>query len=102
MNKAELIKAVMDKCRPGDFASKAAAERAVNALTSVISDELKAGNDVSIYGFGTFSTVSRDARMGRNVRTGEPMAIPATVVPKFKASKNLKDEVAAAHGCAAE
>ena len=50
MNQAELIKAVMDKCRPGDFASKAAAERAVNALTSVIGDELKAGNDVSIYG----------------------------------------------------
>lgn len=102
MNKAELIKAVMDNCRPGDFASKAAAERAVNAMTMVIGDQLKAGEEVSIYGFGTFTTVQRDARMGRNVRTGEPMNIPATIVPKFRASKNLKDEIAAARGCSAE
>lgn len=96
MNKAELTSAVVDKCKPGDFPSKAAAGRAVNAVMEVIAEQLKAGEDVVITGFGTFTTVARDARVGRNVQTGEPMDIPATVAPKFKASKNLKAEVAAA------
>ena len=53
MNKAELIQAVKEKCRDKDFASKAAAERAVSAVFDVIGERLVAGEDVSIQGFGT-------------------------------------------------
>lgn len=98
MNKAELIQAVKGKCEK-DFASKAAAERVVSAVFDVIGDRLIAGEDVAIQGFGTFTTAEHGARMARNVRTGEPVEVPAKVLPKFKASQILKNAVAAAHGC---
>ena len=44
-------------------------------------------------GFGTFEVVDRDAREGRNPKTGETMTIAASKAPKFKAGKALKDEV---------
>ena len=97
MNKAELIQAVKEKCRDKDFASKAAAERAVSAVFDVIGERLVAGEDVSIQGFGTFTTAEHGARMARNVRTGEPVEVPAKVLPKFKASQRLKDSVSEAH-----
>lgn len=99
MNKAELIQAVREKCRDKDFASKAASERAVVAVFDVISEKLIAGEEVAIQGFGTFTTAEHGARMARNVRTGEPVEVPAKVLPKFKASQILKNAVAAAHGC---
>ena len=48
---------------------------------------------LSLTGFGTFSVTDRPARQGRNPRTGEPKAIPASKAPKFKAGKKLKDSV---------
>ena len=73
--------------------SKAAADSAVNAVFSSISDALAREETVTIAGFGTFSTKRRPARQGRNPRTGESITIAASKVPSFKAGKNLRDTV---------
>lgn len=99
MNKAELIQAVKEKCRENDFASKVAATRAVTAVFDVIGERLTAGEDVIIQGFGTFTTSEHSAHMARNVHTGEPVEVPAKVLPRFKASQILKNAVSAAHSC---
>lgn len=73
--------------------SKAAADNVVNTVFSAITDALAKGEAVAIAGFGTFTTKSRAAREGRNPRTGETIAIPASTVPSFKAAKALRDAV---------
>ena len=73
--------------------SKAAADNVVNTVFSAITDALAKGETVTIAGFGTFTTKSRTARQGRNPRTGESIAIPASTVPSFKAAKALRDAV---------
>ncbi|NIM28060.1 MAG: DNA-binding protein HU [Gammaproteobacteria bacterium] len=87
MNKAELIDAVADAA---DI-SKAAAGRSVDTVLEVITDSLKKGNAVTLVGFGTFSSRRREARTGRNPRTGEPIQIAASNLPVFKPGKALKD-----------
>ena len=72
---------------------KAEAEYAVNALLEAIRGALASGEKVSLVGFGTFSARSRPARMGRNPRTGESIAIAASKTPSFKAGKALRDAV---------
>ena len=89
MNKTELIAAVADKAE----LSKKDAEKAVKAVIDSISEELKAGGKVQLVGFGTFEVSKREAREGRNPRTGATMSIKATKMPKFKAGKALKDMV---------
>ena len=73
--------------------SRAAADNVVNTVFSAITDALAKGEAVAIAGFGTFTTKSRAAREGRNPRTGETIAIPASTVPSFKAAKALRDAV---------
>ena len=87
MNKAELIDAVADAA---DI-SKAAAARSVDTVLEVITESLKNGNAVTLVGFGTFNTRRREARTGRNPRTGEPIQIRASNLAVFKAGKALKD-----------
>ena len=89
MNKSELIDAVADSA---DI-SKAAAARAIDAVTDSITSALKAGDSVSLVGFGTFVVKQRSARTGRNPQTGQPINIAAANVPGFKAGKALKDSV---------
>lgn len=89
MNKAELIDAVAE----GADISKADATRAVDAVVEQITNALKSGDQVTLIGFGTFAVKDRAARTGRNPRTGEPIDIPASKVPGFKAGKALKDAV---------
>lgn len=73
--------------------SAAAADKAVVAVFSAISDALASGETVTLTGFGTFSTRRREARQGRNPRTGESITIAASNVPAFKAGKTLRDAV---------
>ena len=73
--------------------SKAAAGRALDAVTDAITEALKKGDTVSVLGFGTFSVRERAAREGRNPRTGETIKIKASKNPAFKAGKALKDAV---------
>jgi DNA-binding protein HU-beta len=89
MNKAELIAAVAEKA---DLPKKDA-EKAVRALTDVISEELVKGEKIQLVSFGTFEVSERAAREGRNPKSGEVMNIPASKIPKFKAGKALKDMV---------
>ncbi len=89
MNKSELIAAVAEKAA----ISKKDAEQAVNAVVSVITDALVDGDRVQLVGFGTFEVRERDARKGKNPRTGEVINIAASKVPAFKAGKALKDVV---------
>ena len=89
MNKSDLIEAVAEAA---DI-SKAAAGRAVEAMTTTIADALKGGETVSLIGFGTFAVKERAARTGRNPKTGETIAIGASKSPAFKAGKALKDAI---------
>ena len=90
MNKAELINAVAEKAG----LSKKDTEVAVNSLIEVITAALKKGDKVQLVGFGSFEVKARAARTGRNPKTKEPINIPASKVPAFKAGKALKDAVA--------
>lgn len=89
MNKSEFVDAVAQNA---DI-PKATASKAVDAMVDVISSTLKRGQQVSLVGFGTFLTRDREARQGRNPRTGETIQIKASRVPSFKAGKGLKDAV---------
>ena len=89
MNKSELIDAVANST---DL-TKADAARAVDGVIGSITGALKSGGQVTIVGFGTFLVRHREARAGRNPRTGETIQIKASNVPAFKAGKALKDAV---------
>ena len=74
--------------------SKEKASIALNAFIEGIQDSLKSENGkVQLTGFGTFSTVHRNERKGRNPGTGEEITIPAQNSVKFKPGKNLKDAI---------
>jgi len=88
MNKNDLITEVASVAN----VTKVDAGRCVEAVfDTVIKGCLKSGGQIIYPGFGTFSVGDRAARMGHNPRTGEPIAIKAAKVPKFKAAKGLKD-----------
>jgi DNA-binding protein HU-beta len=89
MNKSELI----EKMAEAADISKAAAGRALDAVTDSIAVALKEGDTVSLIGFGTFSLKERAARTGRNPQTGATIEIKASKTPSFKAGKALKDAV---------
>lgn len=89
MNKNDLISSVAS----GAGMSKADATKAVDAVFDSITSALKRSDDVRLVGFGTFSVANRKATTGRNPRTGEPIQIPASRQPKFKAGKGLKEAV---------
>ena len=89
VNKSELVDAIADKAE----LSRTDAGKALDALTSVVSDALKGGDQVALTGFGTFLSRRREAREGRNPKTGETIQIAAANVPAFKAGKALKDAV---------
>ncbi len=87
MNKSELI----DQVAHNAELNKTTATRVVDVLLDVISERLRQGDTVTLSGFGTFTVSNRHARNGRNPRTGEMIAIPASKSPRFKAGKGLKD-----------
>ena len=87
MNKAELIAAVAEKAG----LSKKDTEKVINAAFDTITDELVAGEKVSLVGFGSFDVRNRAERTGRNPVTREEITIPASRTPVFKAGKALKD-----------
>ena len=73
--------------------SKSDAAKAIDAVLGSIANSLKSGQEVRLIGFGTFSVTHRRASQGRNPRTGDPIQIPASRQPKFKAGKGLKDSL---------
>lgn len=89
MNKTELAAAVA----AATGQTKTDAAKSVDAVLDAITAELKAGGDVRLVGFGTFSVAQRAAKEGRNPRTGATIKIAASKQPKFSAGKGLKDAI---------
>lgn len=89
MNKTELIDAIATEA---DL-PKASAGRALDAVLDTITNQLKAGEQVALVGFGTFTVKHRNARTGRNPQTGAAIEIKASNVASFKAGKALKEAV---------
>ena len=89
MNKNDLVSAVAEH----SGLSKTDAGRAVDAVFGSIEGALKAGDEVRIVGFGSFSGAQRAASTGRHPRTGEAIQIAASKQPKFKAGAPLKAAV---------
>jgi integration host factor alpha subunit len=89
MTKADLIEGLANKLG----LNKGEAEKAVNVVLDDIIGALKQGERVNISGFGTFSVSTRQARTGRNPKTGESIQISSSRSAKFKAGKQLKDSL---------
>ena len=87
MNKTELVAAVAEQAA----LSKKDAEKAINAVVNSITNALVEGDKVQLVGFGTFEVRAREARTGKNPRTGEAIQIEASKAPAFKAGRGLKD-----------
>ena len=89
MNKSEFIQAMAEK----SGLTVKDATTALNATLEVIQESLQKGESVSLVGFGTFEVKERAARTGRNPQTKQPIEIPASKTPSFKAGKPLKEAV---------
>lgn len=92
MNKGQLIEAVAAELET----SKASASRAIDAVINSITSGIKADDNVTIVGFGSFAKKQRAARTVRNPATGQPMEIKATTTVGFKPAQALKDEMSPA------
>lgn len=90
MTKSELIERL---AATQPHLSQADVELAVRCIIEQLSKALSAGDRIEIRGFGSFSLHYRPARMGRNPKTGEPVALPAKHVPHFKPGKALRERV---------
>ena len=88
MNKAQLIELIQKKL--GADTTKKHAEEALAAVLESIEEGVQSAGKVQIIGFGTFATKTREARTGRNPKTGKAIAIPASKTVAFKASSNMK------------
>lgn len=87
MNKSDLIAKIAE----GAELTKAQAEKALNSFIAETTAALKAGDKITLVGFGTFSAVTRAARTGRNPQTGKALKIAAKTNGKFTPGKALKD-----------
>jgi DNA-binding protein HU-beta len=92
MNKGELVDAIAEKAN----ISKKEADAVLNAAIETIVETVASGEKVTLVGFGSFEKRDRQAREGRNPKTGETMTIAATRVPAFSAGKLFKEKVAGA------
>jgi nucleoid DNA-binding protein len=88
MNKGDLVNEVAKVT-----GTKKEAQAAVDCVFDTITNALKNNYQVTVFGFGTFKVSNRKARTGRNPKTGEAITIEARNVPKFTASKVLRDTV---------
>ena len=90
MNKAELIEVAAKEAG----LSKAAANKALDAMVAAVVKTVSKGDTVTLVGFGTFKSAKRAARTGKNPQTGAAIKIAATTVPKFTAGAAFKTAVA--------
>ena len=89
MKKKELIERIAEEAG----VSKGDAQKHFEAFEEIVTEALKAGEEVQITGFGKFSVRERKAREGRNPQTGQKMKIAAQKVPAFSAGNALKEAV---------
>jgi nucleoid DNA-binding protein len=89
VNKTELVEKIAEETDT----PKSEAQKYLEALEEIVSNELKSGGEVQITGFGKFYVQERKAREGRNPQTGEKMKIAASKVPAFSAGNSLKESL---------
>ncbi len=87
MTKTDLVAKIAE----GAGLTKVQAEKALNCFIAETTAAIKAGDKVTMVGFGTFSANTRAARTGRNPQTGKAIEIPAKTSGKFTPGKDLKD-----------
>jgi DNA-binding protein HU-beta len=90
MNKEELVELIASKAN----ITKKESDTVLKATLDSIMDAVSSGDKVTLVGFGTFEPRERQARTGRNPKTGEPLNIAATKIPAFSAGKIFKERVA--------
>lgn len=90
MNKGELVEAIAAKAE----VTKKQADMVLTAVLETIVESVASGDKIALVGFGSFEPRERQAREGRNPRSGETMTIPATTIPAFAAGKVFKERVA--------
>lgn len=90
MNKQELVNAIAEKAQM----PKLTVEVVLSAQTTVITDAVAVGDEVTLPGLGKLKTAKRAARTARNPQTGETVAVKARTAVKFSVAKALKDAVA--------
>lgn len=87
MNKADLVRAIAEEAD----VKKSDAEAMLKAFTDVVMKAVAKGDKVSLVGFGSFHSITRQARPGRNPASGEKITIPSKSVPKFTPGKEFRD-----------
>ena len=87
MNKAQLIEKLSQKIN----LPKNQTELMLDAAIDIIQKTVSKGDEVKLVGFGTFSRLNKKPRTGRNPKTGAPVQIPGSKVPRFKPGKEFKD-----------
>ena len=90
MTKSELIQKITNK---NSFLYQKDVYKIIDTLFNSVAKALKDGDRVELRGFGTFTTKLRNARIGRNPKTGEPVAIPQKKMPFFKMGKSMKERI---------
>lgn len=90
MTKSELIELIASKQQHLPFRD---VELAIKTVLESMSDALAAGRRIEVRGFGSFSLHHRPPRIGRNPKTGDPVALPGKYVPHFKPGKQLRERV---------
>lgn len=89
MNKADLINKVAEK----SGLTKTKTAEVIDTLVETMQDALSTGEKITLVGFGSFDVSKREARKGRNPKTGEEIAIAAKTVVRFKSGKDLSESV---------
>ena len=90
MTKSELILKITSK---NSYLYHKDVYKIIDTLFNCVTKALKDGDRVELRGFGTFSTKLRNARIGRNPKTGDPVAIPQKKMPFFKMGKSMKQRI---------
>ena len=84
---------IMTKVAKDTMISRGAVEDVINSFLNNIEEALINNDRVVIRGFGTFKTVERKEKVGRNIKAGIPIKIPAHIAPVFEVSDSLKQKV---------
>jgi integration host factor subunit beta len=92
MTKADLVEQISESIGPG--VTKRDCAMVVDGFLNAVKQALVAGEHIELRGFGTFKVRERKARTARNPRSGESVEVPSRIVPVFKPSRHLRDDVA--------
>ena len=90
MTKSELILKITSK---NSYLYHKDVYKIIDTVFNCVTKALKDGDRVELRGFGTFTTKLRNARIGRNPKTGDPVAIPQKKMPFFKMGKSMKERI---------